>query len=294
LTIYDISGNDYCFGGGILDIEKSDPSFNQKAASSFKHRYSISLQHFNKLFLSNYNLEYISEYFVGREDLRVVTHPKKTNTCFEKADLLGDWDPLNVIKVLYFEEERTKSLYAIVIPETGCFIDKNRINEILGLPTDAKIRKAKILPKNMSYGTCSPFVVKQDIDNHKWSVKKILFDKETLICKKEEKTLDDFSFGLDHRMSIQMNYYECCKMLSKRYPDIVKNGEVLKLSFKERFVREKGKIKINYQFNTLNYRTAKFINGIHGYGDVTIENDHIDELYLPDVLTTPLDVKQNI
>ena len=61
--------------------------------------------------------------------------------------------------------------------------------------------------------------------------------------------------------------------------------EILNLSFKEKFIRDKGKIKIAYEFKTLNYRTAQFINGIHGYGDVSIVNDYIDELDLPEVLT---------
>jgi hypothetical protein len=32
-------------------------------------------------------------------------------------------------------------------------------------------------------------------------------------------------------------------------------------------------------------QTARFINGIHGSGDVSIVNDHVDELDLPDALT---------
>jgi len=50
-------------------------------------------------------------------------------------------------------------------------------------------------------------------------------------------------------------------------------------------VRTKGRLKITYEFNSLNYRIARFINGIHGSGDVSIVNDHVDELDLPDVLT---------
>lgn len=270
-----------------LDIEKLDPSLSGGGAGSLEKRFTINLQNFNKLFFSPYDIGYVGEYFHARKyELRVVTHPKKTNTCFEKAEILGSWDPLNVIKVFYFEDQREKSLYAVVIPETGCFIDKLRLMDILGLSDNVAIKKAKMLPENMSYGTCSPFILERDIYHAEWKVKKIIFDTETLVYKKNENTLDDFSFGLDHRMSVQMNYYKCYKMLKERYPNIVNDAEVMNLSFREKLVREKGKIRINYEFSSINYRTAKFINSIHGYGDVTIENDYIDELYLPDVLIT--------
>ena len=136
----------------------------------------------------------------------------------------------------------------------------------------------------MSYGTCSPFVVDQDLSDNGGKVEKILFDRETLSIKKDDKTMDDFSFGLNHRMSIQMNYFDCFKLLKERYPGTIVEEEVLNLSFKEKLVRKNGKIKIAYEFSALNYRTARFINSIHGYGDVSILNDYVDELYLPEVL----------
>jgi hypothetical protein len=74
-------------------------------------------------------------------------------------------------------------------------------------------------------------------------------------------------------------------MMKKMFPNVVTEGEVLNLSFKERFNRVNGKISISYEFNSLNYRTAKFINSIHGYGDVSIFNDYVDELDLPNVLS---------
>lgn len=290
MSEYYIDGSQQALTENELDIDKTDPSLNGQASDSLENKFSVKLQDFNRLFFSTYNINYIGDYFDARKyELRVITHPGRTKTCFEKAKILGAWDPLNIIKVFYFEIPETRSLYAVVIPETGCFIDKTRIKETLGIAPDLTVKKAKILPSNMSYGTCSPFIVEQDIEETDWKVEKIIFDTETLVYKKNENTLDDFSFGLDHRMSVHMNYYKCFKMLQERYTKIVTDAEVLNLSFKEKFVREKGKIKINYEFKTINYRTARFINSIHGYGDVTIENDYIDELDLPDVLTTPLD-----
>ena len=81
-----------------------------------------------------------------------------------------------------------------------------------------------------------------------------------------------------------MNYYHCYNMLMKIYPAVVAEEEILNLSFKEKLIRNNGKINIAYEFHSLNYRTARFINSIHGYGDVSIINDYIDELDLPRVL----------
>jgi hypothetical protein len=52
----------------------------------------------------------------------------------------------------------------------------------------------------------------------------------------------------------------------------------LNLSFKEELVRSNGRISISFEFNSLDFRTARFINSIHGYGEVSILNDHVDEL----------------
>jgi len=233
-----------------------------------------------------YSLEYLTEYCQQyKSELRVLTYPCGTKTCYEKASILGTWNPLNVIKTFYLESSIDHCLYAVVIPETGCFIDKALIKEQLELFDAEYLLKAQNLPKNMDYGTCSPFITKDDLQEFGGKVKYLIFDTETLILKKHENSLDDFSFGLDDRFSVQMNYYQCFKMLKTHFHHLVIDKEILNLSFKEKFVRKKGVINVSYQFKTLNYRTAKFINSIHGYGDVSITNDHIDELNLPDILT---------
>ena len=268
-----------------FSIEENDPSLNGQAAISLLYEFKLGKEDFNRLFLSRCGINYISEYFFSRKlDLRVLTHPVETNTCFEKAELLGGWDPLYIIKALYFEYSADSTLYTAVVPETGCFMNRTKLKEILDLPGEGFLKKSDNLPLNMSFGTCSPFITKKDCKKSGGKVLKILFDSETLAMKKEDKTLDDFSFGLDHRMSIQMNYYHCYKMLKKLFPDVVCEKELLNLSFREKLLRNNGKIHINYEFNSLNYSTAKFINSIHGYGDVSISNDYVDELDLPHVL----------
>jgi hypothetical protein len=263
-----------------------DPTLEKEKAHSLNYQFNLSKKGINDRFLAQYNLEYISEYAEAKKiPFRILTHPENTNTCYDKARLLGEWDPLNVIKALYFECPNQKVLYALVIPETGCFVDRNYISNILDLPHGVILAKAKNLPRNMSYGTCSPFICIQDLIENGGKVVKVLFDSETLVAKKNDNLLDDFSFGCDHRFSLQINYYHCYKLLKSKFKNVVQADELLTLNFTERFIRKNGKIKLNYDFKSLNYRTAKFINNIHGTGDVSVENDYVDELDLPDVLT---------
>ena len=261
------------------DIEVADPSLNGEKAHSLVNEFRLPLEDFDHLFFSRYGIDYISEYFSSNQiNFCVVTHPYETDTCFEKAELLGDWNPLNVIKALYFEYSKDQSLYAMVIPETGCFINRARVKEILCLEGEGYLQKATQLPKHMSFGTCSPFIAMEDLKVNGGRVEKIIFDSQTLDLKKREEGLDDFSFSLDHRMSVQMNYYHCFQMLKEVYPEVIDQKEILNLSFKEKLVRNNGRISITFEFNSLDFRTAQFINSIHGYGEVSILNDYVDEL----------------
>jgi hypothetical protein len=262
-----------------FDIEVTDPSLNGEEVHSLINEFGLPRKDFDRLFFSRYGIDYISDYFSSNQiNFRVVTHPYETDTCFEKAELLGDWNPLNVIKALYFEYSKDQSLYAMVIPETGCFINRARVKEILNLEGEGYLRKATQLPKHMSFGTCSPFISKGDLKINGGRVEKIVFDSQTLGLKKGEGVLDDFSFGLDHRMSVQMNYYHCFQMLKEIYPGVIDQAEILNLSFKEKLVRNNGRISITFEFNSLDFRTTQFINSIHGYGEVSILNDYVDEL----------------
>jgi hypothetical protein len=68
---------------------------------------------------------------------------------------------------------------------------------------------------------------------------------------------------------------------------LISDEELLRLSFKEKFERNKGRIKITYEFNSLSYRISNFINSIHGNGEFSTINDHMDELDLPEILAQP-------
>jgi len=285
MSVYTIDvSSDY---GKTYNIEHDDHSLNGCNSHSLKTQFKLPKKEIDKLFLSKYKLEYITRYIQDRSiPFRIITHPEKTNTCYEKAQLLGNWGPLNVIKALYFESPIEQHLYVVVIPETGCFIDRSYLTSLLDLPQGVILAKAKMLPANMSYGTCSPFISHDDLIENGGKVAKILFDSETLVSKKHDNTLDDFSFGLEHRFSLQINYYQCYKMLKSVFKNAIFADDLLTLSFSEKFVRKNGKIKLNYDFKSINFRTAKFINSIHGNEDVSVENDYVDELDLPEILTS--------
>jgi hypothetical protein len=284
MSIYCICGDGGRATSAITDYETEDPALTGGRGDFDAVRFDLTRDQMNGLFFDRYGIDYISRFFMNGRNFRVLSFPKATNTCYEKAEILANWDPLNVIKALYFECLETGFLYAAVIPETGCFIDKNHFAQVLDLSHGVRLAQAKNLPKNMTYGTCSPFISDADLPQNGGCVRRIVFDSEALTMKKHENTLDDFSFGQDHRFSIQMNYYQCYKMLKYFFGKVIPQESLLKLAFKEKLTRKNGRIKIAYEFESLNYRTASFINGIHGYGDVTITNDHVDELDIPEVL----------
>jgi hypothetical protein len=279
MSIYYLSSEDKLERSTAFNPERDDPSLNGLKAHSLLNEFRLSPAECDRLFFAEHGIVYITKYFTSRgHRFRVVSHPAETDTCFEKAELMGAWNPLNVIKALYFENLQSKVLYAVVLPETGCFVNRARIKELLGLPGTECIRKATQLPQHMSFGTCSPFVVESDLRDSGGLVERIIFDTQALEFKSRTDDLDDFSFGLDHRMSVQMSYYRAFEMLKDLFPGAIRKENILNLSFKERLVRSSGRINISFEFNSLDYQTAQFINGIHGYGEVSIINDYVDEL----------------
>ncbi|MBV7326673.1 hypothetical protein KFU94_00140 [Chloroflexi bacterium TSY] len=249
MSIYHLTDQESEVTWEQFDMDQDDPSLNPNMASALQYQYRVDQKTLNQLFLKKYNLNYISHYFLkNKNPVRIVSFPKATNTCYEKAEVLQDWDPLNVIKAFYLESSDDGSLYAIIVSETGCFLDRDFVRQQLNLPGDVRLVRATQLPAQMSFGSCSPFIRQEDLVENGGKVRSIVFDKETLVLKRHENSLDDFSFGLEHRLSIQMNYYHCYKMLQHFFANVVTDREILRLSFKERLVRKKGRIKIDYEF----------------------------------------------
>jgi len=294
MSIYELIQDNSIHAIDDMDPVNQDPSLNGEYAPALATKFTIHRKLFNSLFLSPYDIEYVSRYCLDLKiPLRVFSFPRETNTCYEKASLLEGWNPLNIIKALYMESSLDGSLYAAIVPETGCFLNKESIGAKLGLPANIKLTRATHLPNRMSYGTCSPFVQINDLISHGGKIKNIIFDTETLEQKRSSPLLDDFSFGMEHKLSIQLNYYHCYQMLKNMFPETIIDKELLNLSFNERLTRKKGRVIVNYNFKSLNYKTAHFMNSIHGYGDVSVTNDHVDELFVPEIITKKSNFSEN-
>lgn len=218
----------------LFDLYQHDPSLNGEGAPALAGTYELDIESFKRLFLSKYTLDYIAHFFYEkRSECRVISFPQKTNTCIEKLSLLPGWSASSIIKALYFESSSDGSLCAVITPELGRHVDIKNLQKEMGFAKGESLIRSTCLPQNMIYGTCSPFVVDADIITNGGVVKHIVFDDESLSCKKDGGELDDFSFGLDHKLSIQMNYYDCYRMLKERYSDVVKVRNISNPSFKQ-------------------------------------------------------------
>jgi hypothetical protein len=264
-------------------IEELDGSLGPARLPSLAHTFHVTAAQMRALFFDSYDLGYLVEYFASRQlPLRVVTHPVETNTCFEKAELLGaDWSPLDVIKAVYLRDSDNGNVHAFAVPETGCFLDRDRLRNLLGGPSSVgPLAVSEVLPRNMVLGTCSPFVTDADARSTDVVLSAIVFDSETLMEKKHDRTLDDFSFGLDRRFSLQMSYFHAYKVLKHHYPSLVQSEEIMGVTCTERLVRSRGRLKINYDIESLSYRIAKRLDEISRSVSLSSSNDHIDEVGL--------------
>ncbi len=285
MSVYNLVWGDKSDDITVKDLSSYDNSLNGLKSAALDNQYDIGASNLCSLFLSQYRLDYIAHYCDSRKSpLRILSFPQPSSTCYEKAALLEGWNPLNIAKAFYLESSLDGSLYAVIVPETGCFLDKAYLRQALNLEEGEELVRAEALPSGMSYGTCSPFILPEDLVENGGNVKSIVFDQGTLSLKRREGLFDDFSFGMDHQFSLQINYYDCHAMLKERYPNAVVEADVLRLSFEERLIRKKGRLQIDYKFKSIDYKTAQFINSMHGYGDVSVENDHVDELFVPGIV----------
>ncbi len=221
--------------------------------------YTLDKTELDLQFFDRYEIGYISNYaFINNSQLRIISLPYATSTCEKKAEALGNWNLSNTIKTLYFYNGFDDSNIAVVIPETGYRLDIANLKNYLNIPPEFLIRPSEHLPENMKYGTCSPFLKKKDLSKGK--VSKIIFDSESLIEKKRENEYDDFSFGLDNQLSLQMNYFTCFDMLKEIFgEDVVIEAPILQPGFRKKIDLKKGGLKVVYEVTSLNYIAAKTI-----------------------------------
>ncbi|MEK6835299.1 MAG: hypothetical protein AABX61_03490 [Nanoarchaeota archaeon] len=185
----------------------------------------IDEESFKNIFFKDDNLEYIQNSAKAYGiHFHIATHSIPTDSCQEKADITGL--PLErVIKGVYLEDIKTELVYALAIPGNRTYV-KSKLAEFLNIDNDeieSRIRKSRWLPIHIKSGTVHPFVNPQSFTPD-GKLEYVLFDENHLEKRRTEMGLDDFSFtthpstGYDnHRISIQMNYWEAFLILDDKF-----------------------------------------------------------------------------
>lgn len=141
-----------------------------------------------------------------------------TNTCFEKAELLG-WPATRVVKTVFFAYEF--KVYGFVFPELGTkecplYLDtKELFPTLLEISKkQAKSFKNSYCPEGMEHGTCTPFVLETSFD--KGLEKLFIHDLKDL-----ESTIVDISIGgvgpEYHKKSMHLTYDSIYQILSTQF-----------------------------------------------------------------------------
>lgn len=122
MSIYELTATEAELDLEQFVLNQHDPSLNSELAPVNQCKFKIDRDTMNELFLSKYRIEYISDFSIkNQKAVRVLSFPQESNTCYEKADILPKWNPLNVIKAFYLESSDNGALHAVIVPETGCF-----------------------------------------------------------------------------------------------------------------------------------------------------------------------------
>jgi prolyl-tRNA editing enzyme YbaK/EbsC (Cys-tRNA(Pro) deacylase) len=173
--------------------------------------------------------KYVLDYFsrAGKE-IQGFEYEKATNTCFEKADLLG-WNPEQVVKAVYLYDNKGK-FYGFISPELSTD-SKNPLkfdNQLIKKMFNGDRKKSKSLmdlknksfPLGMERGTCTPFILDHYFhgDGFTGSLDKIfVYEGSELNGKKA-----DISLGGEgeffHRISAHLNYEDIYECLNWKFP----------------------------------------------------------------------------
>ncbi|MCK4647740.1 hypothetical protein KAT24_02315 [Candidatus Pacearchaeota archaeon] len=161
-------------------------------------------------------------------DVKAVHHDIVTNTCFEKADLLG-WSPEKVVKAVFFR--RGAELYGFIFPELGVFdrslhLDKKTLAEVLGY-TKKQVKKFNnsYCPIGMEYGTCTPFLFESSFDGAEMAfgtdLKRVFVNE----IPRLDDEIVDISIGgngeLAHKISLHLPYSAIYGILNRKFGERV-------------------------------------------------------------------------
>lgn len=164
-------------------------------------------------------------------DIKAFRHDIETDTCFEKAKLLG-WNPEQVVKTIFFSRE--PDVYGFVFPELGKdspirVNTKEILPEILGISNkQAKDFKNSYCPYGMEFGTCTPFVLEDSFERTNMGrlLRKIFF----------HEMLDDFLSDISiggigeeaRKTSLHLKYSDIYNVLYAKFGDKIKRLNIFK------------------------------------------------------------------
>ncbi|MBD3164774.1 hypothetical protein GF323_06250 [Candidatus Woesearchaeota archaeon] len=175
--------------------------------------------------------EYVADATVALGvEVIAVEHDKATNTCHEKAAILG-WDAEQVVKAVFFY--RGEEMYGFVFPELGSkdkplyLPAKEIIPRVLGISKNqAKKFNNSYCPEGMEYGTCTPFVLQQSFSAEERRLIRMLVHDRTSLDNK----IVDISIGgagdTAHRTSVHLPYRGIYDILHHTFGDKIRKVEL--------------------------------------------------------------------
>lgn len=160
-------------------------------------------------------------------ELKAAQHEVATDTCFEKAELLGWEDAARVVKAVFFY--KGEDLYGFIFPELGTEEDpryierKETLPKVLGVSRkQAKSFHNSYCPDGMEYGTCTPFVLEDSFEHDKDKKIKRLFVHDIPSLDSE---VVDISIGGEgeeaHKTSLHLQYGSIYDILKHQFGEKV-------------------------------------------------------------------------
>lgn len=164
-------------------------------------------------------------------DIRVALHESETDTCFEKAEILG-WPAERVVKAVFLS--RGSELYGFIFPEIGTEESPAYINarEIIKALLGYGNGKAKefhndYCPEGMEKGTCTPFVLERTFENPDKRLARLFIHRKPEL---DDKVVDISIGGAGeeaHRLSLHMQYRAIYDILEYRFGDKVSRADLM-------------------------------------------------------------------
>lgn len=162
--------------------------------------------------------------------IKAVRHDKATDTCFEKAAILG-WPARRIVKAVFLHDE--DKMYGFVFPELGTdkpvyLSSKEVLPRILDITrSQAKSYRNGICPSGMEFGTCTPFVPERELETPDARLKQIFIHHLPSL----EAELVDISIGgfgpEAHKTSVHLPYGAIHDILRYRFREKIRTEPLI-------------------------------------------------------------------